>query len=158
MPLPDYGLLTGVLTAHGDQHGGNPHYLLTIQAGSLRYRVAVNLESTLGEGSPPELQYQIVPDLRKGRAKAKALAASIQNQSRFVLADAEASPTLDFVHDGLLDMGNFETIPRGTDPENNAFYTTLVAAAAKAVGNPATFVAMFGTGYGGTRSTGPKRA
>src|SRR5258708_30159204 len=133
MPLSNYGLLTGALIAHEGQHGGNPHYLLTIQAGSARYRVAVNLESTPGEDAPPELQFQVIPNLRKGNAKAKALAATIQNQNRFVLAGGDASPTLDFVHGGVLGMANFETLPRGTNPENNVFYTTLVAAAERAL-------------------------
>jgi uncharacterized protein YukJ len=158
MPLSNYGLLTGTLAAHGDQQGGNPHHLLTIQAGSSRYRVAVNLESTLGLGAPPELQYQIIPNLRKANAKTKTLAAKVQNQNRFVLADSEASLRLDFVHDGVLDMTAFETIPRGTNPRKNTFYATFVAAAEKALAGPDTYVAVFGTGYGGTSSFGPERA
>ncbi len=157
MSLPNYGLLTGQLTAHGDQHGGNPHYLLTIQAGSIRYRVAVNLESTLGADAPPELQYQIIPNLRKGNARAKALAARIQNQNRFVLRTS-ASDGLDFVHDGFLDMDDFEIIPRNTSPERNAFYSALVDAAEKAVGSSDSFVAAFGTGYGGDGSSRPSRS
>jgi hypothetical protein len=99
MPLQNYGLLTGTLTAHGDQDGGNPHYLLQIQAGSTLYRVAVNLESTEpAQDSPPELQFQIIPDLGKANSKAKALSARIQNQNSFVLASS-GSPSLDFVHD-----------------------------------------------------------
>ncbi|HSZ77512.1 MAG TPA: hypothetical protein VK775_08940 [Chthoniobacterales bacterium] len=42
MSLPYYGLLTGRLEKYGPQHGGNPHYLLYVHAGSVLYRVAVN--------------------------------------------------------------------------------------------------------------------
>jgi uncharacterized protein YukJ len=158
MSLQNYGLLTGTLTAHGDQQGGNPHYLLTIQAGSTRYRVAVNLQSTLGADSPPELQYQIIPNLRKGKAKAKALADSIQNHNRFVLAHGEGAPRIDYVHDGFLDMKGFQTIPRGANPAKNVFYTTFAAAAKKALENAGTYVAVFGSGSGGTSLSGPRRA
>jgi len=157
MPLADYGLLTGELKSRGDQHGGNPHYLLEIQAGSTLYRVAVNLESTLGDDAPPELQYQIIADLRKGNAKAKTLAAAIQNQQSFVLA-SEGGPVLDFVRGGFLNMDAFVTIPRGTSPENNDYYSALVQAADQAIQDPDGYVAVFGTGYGGTPAAGPARA
>ena len=55
-------------------------------------------------------------------------------------------------------MASFETLPRGANPENNVFYTALVAAAERALENPDTFVAVFGAGYGGTPSVGPARA
>lgn len=146
MPLHNYGLLTGRLTDFANQAGGNPHYILTLQAGDITFRVAVNLESTLGDDEPPELQYQIVANLRKGNAKAKALAAAITNQSRFLLA-SQGSATLDFVHDGFLDMDAFQTIPRGASPEDNAYYSALVAAAESAKNDANSFVAVFGTGY-----------
>jgi len=157
MPLANYGLLTGTLKSHGDQHGGNPHYLLEIQAGSTLYRAAVNLESTLGDGAPPELQYQMVADLSKGNARAKALAAGIANQDRFVLA-SEGSPTLDFVRGGFLNMDGFTTIPRGTSPENNAYYSALVEAADQAVQDTDAYVAVFGTGYSDSGSSNAARA
>src|SRR5260370_39554018 len=157
MLLSNYGLLTGVLTAHGDQHGGTPDYLLTIQAGSTHYHVAVNLESTPGVDAAPELQFQIIPNLHKGNAKAKALAGSIHNQNRFVLAHSEGSPRLDYVHDGFLNMSRFKTIHRGTNPKNNVFHTKLVAAAKKTLKDPHTFFAVFGTGYAGTSSSVPAR-
>jgi uncharacterized protein YukJ len=157
MPLKNYGLLTGILTGYGDQHGGNPHYLLTVQAGAISYRVAVNLESTLGDDEPPELQYQIVANLRKGNSKAKALAAGISNQGRFELV-SQGSPTLDFVHDGVLDMNAFQTIPRGASPEDNAYYSALVDAAERAKNDASSFVAVFGTGYSETGSAAAARA
>ncbi len=158
MPLPNYGLLTGTLAAHGDQDGKNPHYLLTVKAGTKQYRVAVNLQTTPGKDIPPELQYQIIPNLRKGNAKAKALAASIQNQKQFVLSDQPESPRLDFVHDGILNMDKFEAIPHGASPKKNDFYKALVAAAEKAMADSKAFVAAFGTGYGPSSSSNPTRA
>ena len=152
MPLANYGLLTGPLTDHGPQNGGNPHYLLFLQAGGVEYRVAVNLESTLSSsGTAPELQYQVIRDLKtSGHEAARTLAGQIVNQNTFLLAAQNAAlPRLDFVHGGVLDIKAFQTLPRGSTPDNNQFYQALVAAAEKAKGDSTAFVAVFGTGYAG---------
>jgi len=154
MSLPHYGLLTGSVLAHGDQHGGNPHYLITVEAGGVHYRVAVNLKSTIGTGSSSELQYQIIPDLKKGNAKAKALAAAIPDRKAFQLAGGGQVPTLDFVRGGFLDPAKFLAI----DPKKNKFYDGLVAAANQAQGDQGAYVAVFGTGYGGSGSGDPTNA
>ena len=79
MSLPYYGLLTGRLEKHGPQHGGNPHYLLYVQAGGVLYRVAVNAETTSPAGdNPPELAWYMVPDLTKSGAKAATFVRSIK--------------------------------------------------------------------------------
>ena len=142
MPLSNYGLLTGSLVAHGDQHGGNPHYLLSIDTGGVHFRVAVNLRSTEGTGAATNLQYQIVPDLTKAGAKAKALAAKVQRTNRFDLA-SNAEATLDFVRDGVLDMTKFATV----GDKNIVYYKGLVAAANKVQQDQGAYVAVFGTGY-----------
>jgi uncharacterized protein YukJ len=150
MRLPNYGVLSGRLHDHSPQQGGNPHYQLFIEADGIRYRAAVNLESTVSTTDVfPELQYQVIDDLRASKfAGAKNLVANLSNQSSFILADSEAAPpTLDFVHGGVLDMAAFQTIPRGTDPEDNDFYQRLVAAAEKARTNAEAFVVVFGTGF-----------
>jgi uncharacterized protein YukJ len=144
MPLKNYGLLTGKLIDHGPQHGGNPHYLLMIHAGVIPYSVALNVESTQAQGDHPSpLQYQVLDNLAGSK-----LAESITNKSSFVLRDADPScPSLDFVHDGLLNMNAFKPIPPGAAAQKNPFYKSVVAAAAKAKVDVGAFVAVFGTGY-----------
>src|ERR1700733_500758 len=111
MPLANYGLLTGKLVDHGPQHGENPHYLLMVQAGAIKYRVAVNLQSTLPQGdAPSKLQYQVIDDLA-----GKKLIKKISNQNAFLPRDS-AGLSLDFVRDGLLDMSAFKQLAAGTDP------------------------------------------
>lgn len=154
MPLQNYGLLTGKIIALAEQHGGNPHYLLTVQAGSIAYRVSVNLESTPGDDTAV-LQYQIVPNLAKSNAKAKALAAAIQNQNRFELA-SQGSPTLDFVHGGVLKMPSFQTITAGTKSPRNAYYSAFIKAVHTSQADAGAFVAVFGTGYSQANSTAGK--
>jgi hypothetical protein len=82
MPLPNYGLLTGQLVDFAPQSGGNPHYLLLVQAGQAQYRVSINHESTETpfDKRAPELQYQVIADLKRAGAKAKDLVRRITNQ------------------------------------------------------------------------------
>ncbi len=142
MPLRNYGLLTGTLVDHGPQHGGNPHYLLVVQAGAIRYHVALNVESTTSQGdAPAALQYQIRDDL--GGSK---LANSISNRNTLVMKDQDPShPSLDFVRDGILDLRKFQTLKPGLT--RNPFLSALVSAAKKAKSDAGAFVAAFGTGY-----------
>ena len=156
MSLRNYGLLTGNLKDHGPQHGGNPHYLLVIQAGVIPYSVAFNVESTLPQGDlPSPLQYQIVDNLARSK-----LIGSITNRSSFILRDADPScPSLDFVRDGILDMKRFKLIPTEISRQRNPFLKGLAAAAAKAQSDNGAFVAVFGTGYPDQddRPVGPSR-
>jgi|GEM_PF-288211 len=142
MPLKNYGLLTGTLVDHGPQHGGNPHYLLVVQAGAIRYHVALNVTSTTPRGDDPSrLQFQVRDDLAGSK-----LAKSITNHGNFVLRDQDAShPSLDYIRDGVLNMAKFTLLqPRQS---RNPFLSQLAATAAKAKGNAKAFVAVFGTGY-----------
>jgi uncharacterized protein YukJ len=148
MPLPNYGLLTGFITDHAPQHGGNPHHLLFVQTRQLAYRVAVNFESTSTGAEPPELEVQVVDDLQQSSAAARAFVARIANRNAFVLAEQDASlPTLDFVRGAVVDMGRFELLARGTDPEKNPFRGELIKALEEAKKDRSAYVAVFGTGY-----------
>jgi hypothetical protein len=51
MPLANYGLLTGRVVEHGPAASGNPHYLVAVQAGGIRYQVSLNTETTRPPGS-----------------------------------------------------------------------------------------------------------
>jgi uncharacterized protein YukJ len=149
MPLANYGLLTGNLSDHGPQPGGNPHYDLIIDADDTTYRVPVNLKSGAVNGQfLPELQYQHFADLRASDREAmRAFVAGIQNGNTFRLAD-DGGQRLDYIHAGLLDTSKFITLPHdGGDPQHSALASLLIAAARKAKGDNNTFVAAFGTGF-----------
>ena len=151
MPLPNYGLLTGQLVDFAPQSGGNPHYVLLVQAGPAQYRVAINHESTVTpfDKRAPELEYQVIDDLKRAGAKAKDLGAP--HHKRKCIRDWQivnpSMPRLDYVHDGILDMSTFRRIPQGIDPAKNSFSKQLKKAALAAKGKEAAFVAVFGSGY-----------
>jgi uncharacterized protein YukJ len=142
MTLRNYGLLTGKIVGFGPQHGGNPHYVLLVQAGAITYHVAINAHSTAPRGdSPAPLQYQV----RKDFAATK-LAKSISNTNTFVLRQQDPNgPSLDYIRDGLLDVKKFESI--GTASRVNPLIKELSEAAAKAKKDPESYAAVFGTGY-----------
>lgn len=144
MALPNYGLLTGRLVSHGPQHGGNPHYLLVVQAGTIAYHVALNVQSTAPHGdAPPALQYQILDNLAGSK-----LAKAITNHNAFVLKTQDIShPSLDYIRDGIVDVNSFTTIKTRIPFDKNPFYKSLSSIASKATGDSAAFLAVFGTGY-----------
>src|SRR6202166_3429572 len=169
MPLPNYGLLTGRVVEHGPAATGNPHYLLFVQAGGIKYHVSLNIETTRpGRGpSPATLQFQIVDDLRWSKLKnAKALANSLVNGNRFDLASENPGLLrLDYVRGGVISMDGFRALPGATHrgQSGNSFLTRLVDALTQAVKDKHAYVAVFGSGYtaapGGTlRYSDPARS
>lgn len=152
MALTNYGLLTGRLTDHGSQAGGNPHYLLVVQAGAIPYRVSLNVQSTAPRGDvPARLQYLVLDKLTGSK-----LAKSIANRNAFVLRDLDAAhPSLDYIRDGILDVNSFADLEAGISLEKNFFYQKLSAACAKAKGDSKAFVAVFGSGYGSQDNHSP---
>jgi uncharacterized protein YukJ len=161
MPLANYGLLTGRVVEHGPTAGGNPHYLLIVQAGAIGYRVALNIESTRpGRGpSPPTLQCQIVDDLRSSKLKkAASLARSLVNRNRFDLAsETPGLPRLDYVRGGIIPMRGFDSLPHtsGKNAAADKFLKRLTAAVTKAANDKGAYVAIFGSGYA-NQATGTK--
>ena len=153
MPLTNYGLLTGVVVEHGPQAGGNPHYLLYVQAGAVKYRVSLNIESTRpGRGpSPASLQYQIVDDLRSSKLKrAVALTRVLTNRNRFDLAsETPGLPRLDYVRGGVVSMRSFDALPHtaGKSVAANGYLKKLVKSLTETANDENAYVAVFGSGY-----------
>jgi len=144
MPLRSYGLLTGTLVNHGPQGGGNPHYLLSVKAGTVTYRVSLNVTaSRTSRAAPLSLQFQVIDIGAKGTPKAKRLAADLR--ARFKQGDglvlaSEGAPTLDFVRGGIIDINGFKK----AQPDAVRELARLAKAAA---GTAGAFVAAFGTGF-----------
>jgi len=157
MALANYGLLTGKIVEHGMAAEGNPHYFLFVRAGAIRYRVALNVETTRpGRGpSPATLQYQIVENLRSSKLrKAQSLARFLANRNSFELASENPRlPRLDYVRGGIVPMSGFHALPlaSGREAANN-FLKRLVAALAHATKDKDAYVAVFGSGYASERT------
>jgi len=162
MPLSNYGLLTGRILEHGPAASGNPHYLISVQGGGIRYQVSLNTESTQpGRGpSPATLQFQIIDDMRSSKLKkAVALAGSLTNNNRFDLASENpALPRVDYVRGGIISMDGFRAMPSATHgrPSSNHFLTRLMDALTQALKDKNAYVAVFGSGFtsapGGTQT------
>lgn len=157
MPLSYYGLLTGQPVELITQHGHNPHFLLSVKAGTSIYRVALNIQSTASDGttSVPSLQYQIVDNLAQSKlAPARKLVAAIHNTHSFLLAAQQASlPRLDYVRGGFLDMSKFTAAPASASPAGNPLLQKLIAAVHRASADRQSFVAVFGDGQATSHPT-----
>jgi uncharacterized protein YukJ len=143
MPLRNYGLLTGRTSGFGRQAGGNPHHLMDVIADAQTYRVAVNLGPST-RSTKSDFQYQILPNLQRAGSAAKTLISKIKNTSSFRLKGISPDlPTLDYIHDKIIDMKKFRPLPSG--PQR---FAKEIVALAQAVSSDANgFVAVFGTGY-----------
>jgi hypothetical protein len=118
------------------------------------YRVAINLESTEA-GAPPEIQYQIIDlgvDGTGGTAALRAVAAKLRAMGPMDSFETVDVPSLDFVRDGLLDMGAFQTVPDGANPLKDSFQQALDAAIQAS--EDGSLLAVFGTGYPVAPGTG----
>jgi uncharacterized protein YukJ len=146
MPLHNYGLLTGLVAGFAPQAGGNPHHLLDVAADSQRYRVAINLGPS-AHSTKSDLQYQIVPDLRRAGSAAKSFIARIRNVSAFRLKETSSNlPAMDYIHGRIIDMKGFRPLPSGS-PASNPFTKKITDLAHAVAGKSDAFVAVFGTGY-----------
>jgi uncharacterized protein YukJ len=169
MSLPNYGLLTGRVVEHGPAATGNPHYLISVQAGGIKYQVSLNTESTRpGRGpSPATLQFQIINNIRSSKLKkAAALVSSLVNGNSFAIAsETPGLPRLDYVRGGIIAMDGFRALPGAarSGSASNSFLTRLVDVLAQAVKDKNAYIAVFGSGYtsapGGTlTSADPARS
>jgi uncharacterized protein YukJ len=158
MPIPYYGLLTGKLLGLVAQHGRNPHFLLSVQAGTVEYKVSLNVQSTHSTGhvTAPSLQYQVVDNLAQSKlSPARKLVAAISNTNSLQLADQHPSlPRLDYVRGGFLDLHAFTEAPTAATVASNPFLQKLTAAVDRATKDHSAFVAVFGQGHSTASNSG----
>jgi uncharacterized protein YukJ len=156
MPLPAYGLLIGKVTGSRAQAHGHPHWLAMVAPstqGHPAYRVAVNLQST-DPDAPPEIEYQVIDVNTQGTPALRDLVARLQAIGQMTSFQTGPDlPTLDFVHDGLVDQTAWQTIPAGANPLQDAFEQALTATL-QTDQTDGALLAVFGTGYPVNRATG----
>jgi uncharacterized protein YukJ len=149
MSLRNYGLLTGTLTNHGPQPGGNPHYVLYVSAGARVYGVALNVESAAHSAAAKNaLQYRIEQNLAAGTAAARRLVGSIRNEGALWLKGVHPNlPTLDYVHGGVVDVKKLSTLPPARGRSAGPLAKAVHDLANATIGKKDAFVAVFGTGF-----------
>ena len=113
MPLKRYGVLKGrAIGAKREEEQSSPHYQVHIQAGSMHYRIAVNVKSQL---SPSELLFLVDDDFRH------PITTGLPDLSdEFTLLPSKAGgQAVDFIRGNLFDRSDMRLLPPNLPGPNN---------------------------------------
>jgi uncharacterized protein YukJ len=147
MPVKNYGVLTGtvvsvldsVAAAKIDAHG-KPHYHVEVNAGGTLYRAAVNV---LSDNNPPDLQFYLDDSYQH------AILATVKGFTPgFRALESKAGTgALDYIREGLLDIGKMTVIPPMDGPGGRDLDDIMNQHFQQAIGTPGALVYFFGSGY-----------
>jgi uncharacterized protein YukJ len=105
MPLKRYGVLKGrAIEAKREEDQSSPHYQVHLQAGSIHYRIAVNVKSQL---SPSELLFVVDADFRHPITTALPDLAD----EFTLLASKPGGQAVDFIRANLFDRSDMRLLP-----------------------------------------------
>ena len=142
MPLKKYGVLKGTVTGH-KRDADDDHYQVLVAAGSLMYRVAVNVKSS-APNSPSTLLF-----LAQTRLPL-AFTARLQTLSRGYtkLASRAGGPALDYVRNGWFKPQAMKTVPPDAPGVDNDLKDKMEAAVTRALKEAGSVVYAFGERWG----------
>jgi uncharacterized protein YukJ len=113
MPLKRYGVLKGrAIAAKREEDQSSPHYQVHIQAGSIPYRIAVNVKSQL---SPSELLFLVDGDFKH------PITANLPDlPDEFTLLSSKpGGQAVDFIRGNLFDRSDMRLLPPNLPGPNN---------------------------------------
>lgn len=142
MPLKKYGVLKGTVTGH-KRDADDDHYQLLVAAGTLMYRVAVNVKSSAPQ-SPSTLLF--LAQTKLPPAFAAQLQALGRGHTR--LASKPGGLALDYVRNGWFKPQAMKTVPPDAPGVDNDLKDKVEAAVARAVKEAGSLVYAFGERWG----------
>ena len=142
MPLKKYGVLKGTVTGH-KRDADDDHYQLLVAAGTLMYRVAVNVKSSAPQ-SPSTLLF--LAQTKLPPAFAAQLQALGRGHTRLV--SKPGGLALDYVRNGWFKPQAMKTVPPDAPGVDNDLKDKLEAAVARAVKEAGSLVYAFGERWG----------
>ncbi len=142
MPLKKYGVLKGTVTGH-QRDADDDHYQLLVAAGTLMYRVAVNVKSSAPQ-SPSTLLF-----LAQTKLPA-AFVAQLQalGHGHTKLASRPGGLALDYVRNGWFKPQAMKTVPPDAPGVDNDLKDKVEAAVARAVKEAGSLIYAFGERWG----------
>lgn len=148
MPVQNYGILTGTVTAVLDSVAaekidphGKPHYHVEVSAGGVLYRAAVNV---LSDDNPPDLQFYLNDNYQH------AILATVKGfQPGFrALGSKAGTGALDYILEDLLDISQMSVIPPMDGPGGRDLDDIMNQHFQQAINTPGTLVYFWGSGFG----------
>lgn len=150
MPLARYGVLKGrAIAAKREDNQSTPHYQVHILAGSVHYRIAVNVMS---QASPSELLYLVNDNFQHPiTAHLPDLAEGFNPQ-----ASAPGGQALDYIRANLFNRKDMRTLPPSLPGPNNDLSDQLEHFIKRAIQEPDATVYSFGQRWGPEPTTKDK--
>ncbi|MDH5740135.1 MAG: DUF2278 family protein [Nitrospira sp.] len=142
MPLKKYGVLKGkAIEARRETEPRSPHYQVHIEAGDVRYRIAVNVKSQL---SPSELLFLVDDDFQHSTtASLPGLSAGFT-----ALRSQTGGPALDFIRGNLFDRLDMRLLPPHLPGPNNDLSDQIEHYVKRAMEEPDALIYAFGERWG----------
>lgn len=142
MPLKRYGVLKGrAIAANREEDQSSPHYQVHIQAGSIQYRIAVNVKSQL---SPSELLFIVDDDFRH------PITATLPTLSdEFTLLSCKpGGQAVDFIRGNLFERSDMRLLPPNLPGPDNDLSDRIEHYVKRAMQEPDARVYAFGERWG----------
>lgn len=142
MPLKHYGVLKGkAIGAERETEPKSPHYQVHIQAGSVQYRIAVNVKSQL---SPSELLFLVNDDFQH------SITASLPGLpiGFTPLRSQPGGSALDFIRGNLFNRLDMRLLPPNVPGPNNDLGDQIEHYVARAIQEPDAQIYAFGQRWG----------
>jgi len=150
MPLARYGVLKGkAIAAKREDNQSTPHYQVHILAGSVHYRIAVNVKSSK---TPPDLLYLLNDNFQHPiTAHLPDLSEGFNPES-----SAPGGKALDYIRANLFDRVDMKTLPASLPGPNNDLSDQLEHFIERAIQEPDATVYSFGQRWGPEATTKDK--
>jgi len=142
MPVPDYSVLKGTITAGSVQQpdpNKPPHYHLAVTAGSRTYDVAVNIESQ----DQSEVLYQVSHDFQPPDPRGLLHLEVGMNP----LASRPNGLALDFIREHLVQRQEMQLLQFDARHPLNSFHNDIDNLVHAAIGDPTAQIYAFGSQY-----------
>lgn len=154
MAVPNYGVFVGTATDKLDsteaqqKAGGNPHYMILVEGGGEKYRLAVNVKS---DNNPPDLQFYLDDNY-----KHPILDAVVKLSAGFTSLPGDLGPddvsttaALDYVRGNLFDFSDLQILPAsGSGGSKNDLNDIFDVYVAKAIATQGALIYAFGSKWG----------
>jgi len=155
MAVSSYGALVGTAIDKLDspeaqqKGGGDPHYMILVDAGGEKYRLAVNVKS---DNNPPDLQFYLDDDYKHPILDAVGqLPVGFTSFPTNLTPDSvSTTAALDYVRGNLFDLSELKILPAtaggsGSSDDLNDIFDVYVA---KAIATSTAVIYAFGSKWG----------
>ncbi|MBS1604778.1 MAG: DUF2278 family protein [Bacteroidetes bacterium] len=155
MAVSSYGALAGTAIDKLDspdaqkKGGGDPHYMILVDAGGEKYRLAVNVKS---DDNPPDLQFYLDDDYKHPilDAVAKLPVGFTSFPTNLGPGSVSTTAALDYVRGNLFDLSELKILPAtasgsGSNDDLNDIFDVYVS---KAIATRGAMIYAFGSKWG----------